>query len=51
MSGTSAIHARYREATDSFSREGVYENGEAPSGLIFPTDQGMRYWEERKKPT
>ncbi|SLM13530.1 putative Glycogen debranching enzyme [uncultured spirochete] len=32
-----------------FLEKGVYENGEAPSGLIFPTDAGMRYWEERKK--
>lgn len=31
-----------------FLEKGVYENGEAPSGLIFPTDPGMRYWEERK---
>jgi len=32
-----------------FLEKGVYENGEAPSGLIFPTSPGMRYWEERKK--
>ena len=32
-----------------FLEKGVYENGEAPSGLIFPTDPGLRYWEERKK--
>ncbi len=32
-----------------FLEKGIYENGEAPSGKIFPTNAGIRFWQERKK--
>jgi len=32
-----------------YLEKGIYEDGEAPSGLIYPTEIGLKYWEERKK--